>query len=111
MAAVLLLILTALVALQQMQALMLHLYSKRCNFNRQLLCEAIHFSRSFIFQGHVGGQRSARKFWVRPGRTTVWWDGFAKGIVVEEEWKENFRMSWVNFLSSTMNFVYLSLRA
>ena len=28
----------------------------------------------------------------------MWWDGFAKGIVVEEEWKENFRMSWVNFL-------------
>ena len=37
MAAVLLLILTALVALQKMQALMLHLYSERYNFNRQLL--------------------------------------------------------------------------
>ena len=34
----------------------------------------------------------------RAGRTTVWWDGFAKGIIVEEEWKENFRMSLVNLL-------------
>ena len=47
MAAILLLTLTALVTLQQMQALMLHLYSERYNFNRQLLC------RPFIFQGHV----------------------------------------------------------
>ena len=29
----------------------------------------------------------------------------AKGIVVEEEWKENFRLSWV---ISAMSFVYLS---
>ena len=67
--------------------------------------------RPFIFQGHVyrrrkRKQRSARKFLVRPGRTTVWWDGFAKGIVVEEEWKENFRMSLVNFLKLCNNFVY-----
>ena len=71
-----------LVALQQMQALMLHLYIERYNFNRQLLCEAIHFS------GHVyrrrRKQRSARKLWVKPGRTTVWWDGFAKGIVLQK---------------------------
>ena len=49
MAPVLLLILTELDALQQMQGLMLHLYSERYNFNRQLLC------RPLIFQGHVGG--------------------------------------------------------
>ena len=49
MAPVLLLILTELDALQQMQGLMLHLYSERYNFNWQLLC------RPFIFQGHVGG--------------------------------------------------------
>ena len=96
MAAVLLLILTALVALQQMQALMLHLYIERYKFNRQLLCEAIHFSGPCMWRRRK--QRSARKFWVTPGRTTVWWNGFAKGIVLEEEWKENFRMSRVNFL-------------
>ena len=39
-----------------------------------------------------------QKILVTPGRTTVWWNGFAKGIVLEEEWKENFRMSRVNFL-------------
>lgn len=38
-------------------------------------------------------QRPRRKFWVRPGRTSQWWDNFEAGIVVDSEWKENFRMS------------------
>lgn len=32
-------------------------------------------------------------FWVRPGRTSKWWDNFLAGDVVDEEWKLNFRMS------------------
>ena len=72
--------------------------------------------RPFIFQGHVGGgnkdlpENSELDQCHHAGITTVWWDGFAKRIVVEEEWKENFRMSRVN-LRSAMNFVCLSLRA
>jgi hypothetical protein len=34
-----------------------------------------------------------RRFWVRPGRTSAWWDNFASQTVVPEEWRENFRMS------------------
>ncbi|KAL0147037.1 hypothetical protein M9458_057561 [Cirrhinus mrigala] len=34
-----------------------------------------------------------RKFWIRPGRTSSWWDNFVNGVVVEDEWRENFRMS------------------
>nr|XP_055052491.1 putative nuclease HARBI1 [Misgurnus anguillicaudatus] len=34
-----------------------------------------------------------RKFWIRPGRTSSWWDNFFNGVVVEDEWRENFRMS------------------
>ena len=51
MAAVLLLILTALVALQQMQAVTLYLYIERYNFNRQL------HVRPLIFQDYEGGGR------------------------------------------------------
>ena len=57
---ILLLVLTALVALQQMQALMLYLYSEWYNFNRQLLCEAIYFSGPC--RRRRMKQRSARKF-------------------------------------------------
>ena len=59
--------------------------------------------RPFIFQGHVGrgcGNKdlSEKSGLDHAGRTTVWWDGFAKGIVVEEEWKYIFGMSRVNLL-------------
>ena len=33
-----------------------------------------------------------RRFWIRPGRTSAWWDNFVSQTVVPEEWKENFRM-------------------
>lgn len=42
-------------------------------------------------------QRRTRRFWVRPGRTTAWWDNFVTGVVVDEEWKENFRMTKQSF--------------
>ena len=41
--------------------------------------------------------RQPRRLWVRPGRTSSWWDNFVKNIVVEEEWREIFRMSKVTF--------------
>ena len=31
--------------------------------------------------------------WVRPGRTSAWWDNIRDGISLPEEYKENFRMS------------------
>ena len=43
-------------------------------------------------------KRQARRFWVRPGRTQVWWQNFLNNIVVDEEWKENFRMTKNTFM-------------
>ena len=41
----------------------------------------------------LGRQPRPRRFWVRPGRTSAWWDNFVGEIVIQEEWRENFRMS------------------
>ena len=38
-----------------------------------------------------------RRFWTRPGRTSVWWDSFVNEVVVAEEWRENFQMSRGNY--------------
>ena len=35
----------------------------------------------------------ARRFWIRPSRTSVWWDNFVSQTVVPEEWKENSKMT------------------
>ena len=53
---------------------------------------------------HVVAQRNKyrprrrKKFWIRPGRTSLWWDNIWKNKTVDEEWHENFRMSRDNFL-------------
>ena len=44
-------------------------------------------------------QRNDPMFWVRPGRTSIWWDNFCEQVVVDSEWKENFRMTRQSFLS------------
>ena len=49
-------------------------------------------------RGRVFKRRRRRRYWVRPGRTRAWWDNFIAEVVVPEEWKENFRMSKVNFI-------------
>lgn len=43
-------------------------------------------------------KRTKRKYWVRPGRTSLWWENFVNNIVVAEEWRESFRMSKENFM-------------
>ena len=37
--------------------------------------------------------RRPRRFWVRPGRSSSWWDNMQLGIAIKDKWKENFRMS------------------
>ena len=48
-------------------------------------------------------KRSHRTCWVRPGRTDAWWMSFIIGVVVDYEWKENFRMGKNNFSNFVMN--------
>ena len=40
-----------------------------------------------------------RRFWIRPGRTSAWWENFVNEVVLPEEWKENFRMSRTSLLN------------
>ncbi|XP_017276303.1 putative nuclease HARBI1 [Kryptolebias marmoratus] len=42
-----------------------------------------------------------RKLWVRPGRTSSWWDNFVSGAVEDGEWSENFRMSRASLVALT----------
>ena len=45
-----------------------------------------------------GANHHQRRFWTRPGRTSAWWDNFINGTMIEEEWRENFRMSKTSLL-------------
>ena len=49
--------------------------------------------------GYIACQRRRQRFWIRPGRTAVWWENFEKEVVLPDEWHENFRMSRSSLLS------------
>ncbi|XP_057290872.1 uncharacterized protein LOC130613562 [Hydractinia symbiolongicarpus] len=44
-----------------------------------------------------GKKNFPREYWVKPGRTSIWWKNFLFNKVVNNDWKECFRMSKTNF--------------
>ena len=60
---------------------------------RTILMWDIAFSRtSYRRFGSNTRLARARRFWIRPGRTSAWWDNFVSQTVVPEEWKKNLRL-------------------
>ena len=57
---------------------------------RTILLRAIAFSgTSYRRIGSNRRQARAKRFWIRLGRTSAWWDNFVSQTDVPEEWKEN----------------------
>ena len=55
---------------------------------RTILMRDIAFSRT-SYRRFGSNTRLARatRFWIRPGRTSAWWDNFVSQTVVPGEWK------------------------
>ena len=87
------LLLCCLILLQQVNQAILEDYRVR-HYQRKLLFSQIMDSTQKKCPRNAKRQR---RFWVRPGRTSAWSDNFLNGVMLEEEWKENFRMSQVGF--------------
>ncbi len=90
---VLFFVLTCLIVLQQVNQAMLAEYMDFCRQRQLLVSQIIDFKRRKCPKK----KRKRRRFWVRPGRTSAWWDNFLNGSMLEEEWRENFRMSRKSF--------------
>ena len=89
-------LLCSLISATQLAYLLIDLHSTFYYRSRQRLVQIFASLRQ---RRRIGGrQRRQRRFWVRPGRTRIWWDNFMDDVVVPEEWKENFRMRKENFL-------------
>lgn len=66
---------------------------KRNNLRSLLVC-----SRPQRLNKRFKPYNKERRFWIRPGRTSAWWDNFVNEVVIPEEWRENFRMSRASLL-------------
>ena len=42
-------------------------------------------------------ERKPARYWVRPGRSNIWWINILNNKATLEEWRENFRMSEASF--------------
>ena len=71
--------------------------TKTYHRRRKLLSQLICLNAAHQLKLKVRKRRKRRRFWVRPGRTSLWWDNLIAGVAVDEEWKENFRMSKSRF--------------
>ena len=97
--AVLVSLLPSLISVYQLNSLLLFLNTTVYQRIVRQVSRSITFSRhNFVSRGRVCKQRWQRRYWVRPGRTRVWWDNFVNEVVVPEESKENFRMCKEHFL-------------
>lgn len=90
---VLALFLCCLLALRQITEVIMS-DCRRLHNQRQLLLTQL---MDTTLRRRARRERRPRRFWIRPGRTSLWWDNFLNGIMQEEEWKEIFRMSHVSF--------------
>ena len=89
----------SLISVYQLNCLLLFLNTSLYHRIVKQVSQSVAFSRqNFISRGNVCKKRRQRRYWVRPGRTRVWWDNFVNEVVVPEEWKENYRMCKENFL-------------
>ena len=84
-----------LTSLLQLSGILLCINREAYRHNRQRCIEMLTFSS--IRSRKVTKTKAKRRFWIRPGRTRVWWDNFLNGVMLAEEWKENFRMDKDNF--------------
>ena len=95
--AVLISLIASIVSCIQLNIAMLNSHAdymkKRMNIVRLL---SLPLTKTAIVK-RLGKKRQRKKrFWIRPGRTSAWWNGCIGEIVVPEEWRENFMMSKVS---------------
>ena len=49
--------------------------------------------RSSGREGKMKRKRKPKRYWIRPGRSDLWWIHIQSGLSANEEWNENFRVS------------------
>ena len=74
---------------QLLGVLKIMLAKKRLLKKRLLLLMS---SESTMKNGKKESRCSPPHFWVRPHRNLKWWNNFMNGNMIQEEWKDNFRI-------------------
>ena len=68
---------------------------RRLNMARTTALGCSPLSRCILKKRKIRGKR---RFWVKPGRTDLWWQNMIQNRCLEEDWRKNFRMSKNEFM-------------
>ena len=69
--------------------------ARRHNMARATALGCSPLSRCILKKRKIRGKR---RFWVKPGRTDLWWQNMIQNRCLEEDWRKNFRMSKNEFM-------------
>ncbi|XP_041965782.1 putative nuclease HARBI1 [Alosa sapidissima] len=87
----------AIAALLSSVASLAQVYSDFCNVTQTYLRRRRAIIEAIVCSDSADLRRrrpyTQRRFWVRPGRTSAWWDNFVNDAVIAEQWRDNFQMS------------------
>jgi hypothetical protein len=76
-------------------------YCKFCNGDKHIFKKAKVIAKCYynLCKSRTKTKKVAkpRRLWLRPGRTSTWWDNMLNGVCPDSERKDNFRMSRCNF--------------
>ena len=86
------------VILLQVQAINFIMCTAMFLRKRKLLSQASLTSATLNCRLRRWQDRRPIRFWVRPGRTSAWWDNMMDNVTVASEWKENLRKSHPTFI-------------
>ena len=95
-ASLLVALISSLISCVQINAAVINLHNQYIR-NRQDVLRLLSMN-SCHHKVKKGANHHRRRFWTRPGRTSALWDNFINGTMIEEEWRENFRMSKTSLL-------------
>ena len=90
---VLLVLLSCLIVLQQVNLAMMNKYRALYHHRQLLVLQIIDSS----WRKRPKKGRKRRRFWFRPGRTSAWWDNVLNDSMLEEERREIFRMFCMSY--------------
>lgn len=87
-------VLTSVLAAHTAVSFILHQNNMRRNAIRMMMLSILDSLPKRVKRRYI---RKKRLHWINPGRSSEWWSNIRQGKTVDSEWKDNFRMSKVNF--------------
>ena len=95
----LIVVITILLIAYQFNSMLYNSFITNYHFRKKKLLNLL-INVSTSIRGRYRRERKPKTYWVAPGRTRAWWDNFISGTMLQNEWRNNFRIIFTNSVKS-----------